>query len=212
MRRVPLIGFIFFLQACTSSQNSVFRTFQYALKASSDVTVSDEQVLRTPYASAYLRVGDLPRAFVILGYLDAGEEKWISNDKAMVSLKNGRLIKTLGLSDNVVELTQQQHDPLADSAHLHEGEQWVRILRWTDENQPRSVELFSTFTRGNNEVLTLLGQRIICQVWIEHVRALTTAWDNIFWIELDTGRVRQSRQAIGPYSPFIEFTLLKPTL
>lgn len=132
----------------------------------------------------------------------------------MVVTQYGRVIKTLGLLDNVLELTQLQHDPLIDSAHIHEGEEWVRVLRWSERGQPLSIELFSTFTRGNDEVLTVLGRRITCQVWYEHVKANepSTSWENTFWVEVGSGRVRKSRQMIAPHSPFVELTILKPAL
>lgn len=68
MRHTPLL-FIFFLQACSSSQTSITRTFQYVLTPPVDITVPDKEIRALLYASAYLRVGDTPRAFVVLGYL-----------------------------------------------------------------------------------------------------------------------------------------------
>ena len=51
-------------------------------------------------ASAYLKVGDAPRAFVVLGFADATSLKWFTADRNMIITRNGRVIKTLGFGND----------------------------------------------------------------------------------------------------------------
>ncbi|PPS57744.1 hypothetical protein CRX72_06095 [Pantoea sp. BRM17] len=71
-----------------------------------NVTVSAEQIQKLPYASMYARIDNGARIFVVLGYLEAGQQKWVTQDKAMLVMQHGRLVKTLGLRDNLQATTR----------------------------------------------------------------------------------------------------------
>ncbi len=106
------------------------------------------------------------------GYNENGQQKWITQDNAMLVTQHDCLVKTLGLPDNLQEVSNLSQNPLADALHLRAGASWTRIAQWTKHSE----------TRGANEVLTLAGRRVACRVWIEQARieATSRAWENTF--------------------------------
>jgi Protein of unknown function (DUF2886). len=188
-------------------------TFATALRGAPDVTVADEEIQALPYSTMYLRLNDGQRIFVVLGYRENDLNKWLTQDRAMIVTRSGRLVKTVGLHSNLLEVTNLAGDPLVNGAALHSGMQWPRDLRWSEEGELRSARLNSTFTLAGEAVLTIAGQNIDTQIWQENVQSTVPKreWQNTFWIEKTTGLVRQSQQMMGAGVLPAEITLLKPT-
>ena len=201
-----------FLQGCTPSQQSMVETFSASLRGAPDVTVADDDIRSLPYSTMYLRLNGGQRIFVVLGYRENGLDKWLTQDRAVIVTRSGRLVKTVGLRSNLLEVTNLDGDPLMNAARLHNGARWQRDVRWSEEGEPRSARLISTFTPAGDAVLTIAGQRVDTQVWRESVRAFVPQreWQNTFWIEKTTGLVRQSQQMIGAGVLPAETMLLKP--
>lgn len=212
MRYLPLLLLCLLLQACTQTQKGLGETVKLALLGPDDVQVSDEQIESLPYASMYLRVNNGQQIFVVLGFDENGQQKWITRDRSMVVTQHGRVVKTLGLSDNLLEVNNLQQDPLITPLSLTEGASWTRTLSWTEAGKFRSATATSSFTRLKDQVLTLGGNNVACRVWQEEVElpAEGKSWVNTFWIDTTTGQVRQSQQTLGgDYFP-LETTILKP--
>ncbi len=69
---------------------------------------------------------------MVLGYIEQGNSKWLSQDDAMIVTHNGRLIHTLKLPYNLLEVTNLEHDPLRHTPQLRDGSQWSRDVRWQE--------------------------------------------------------------------------------
>lgn len=212
MRHIPLLFLCLLLQACTQTQQGLVDTAKLAVMGPDDVTVSDEQIESLPYASMYLRIDKGQRIFLVLGYDENGQQKWVTQDRAMLVTQKGRLVKTLGLSDNLLEVNNLPQDPLTHPLHIRDGESWTRIMSWTENGQLRSSSAASRFTRDRDEVLMLAGRQIACHVWHEEVTlaANGTQWQNTFWIDAVSGEMRQSVQQVGADTLPVEITILKP--
>lgn len=212
MRHIPLLFLCLLLQACTTTQQGLVDTAKLAVMGPDDVTVSDEEIASLPYASMYLRINDGQRIFLVLGYAENGQQKWITQDRAMLVTQNGRLVKTLGLSDNLLEVINLAQDPLAHPLQLRDDAGWTRIMSWTENGQLRSATLTSRFSRGRDEVLKLGGHEIACRVWHETITSAANGaeWQNTFWIDALSGEIRQSAQRVGADTLPVEITILKP--
>ena len=66
----------------------------------------------------YLRLNEGQRIFVVLGYIEQElESKMVtSQDNAMLVTHNGRLLKTVKLNNNLLEVTNSWQDPLRKRA------------------------------------------------------------------------------------------------
>lgn len=212
MRYIPLLLLCLLLQACSQTQKGLSDTVKLALLGPDDVQVTSEQVESLPYASMYLRVNHGQRIFVVLGFDENGQQKWITRDRSVVVTQHGRVVKTLGLNDNLIDVTNLQQDPLADPLHLTEGASWTRTLSWSDAGAFRAGTAISHFTRKDDQVLDLAGNKVACRVWQEHVELAADgkSWTNTFWIDTTTGQVRQTQQTLGGDDFPIETTILKP--
>lgn len=210
MRYLSLLLLCLLAQGCTQTQKSLGETVKLALLGPDDVQVTAEQIESLPYASMYLRVNNGQRIFVVLGFDENGQQKWITRDRTMIVTQHGRVVKTLGLADNLHEVDNLAQDPLADPLHLTEGASWTRALSWSQAGRFHTAMAVSRFSRLPDEVLELAGRRIACRVWQEEVDADGKVWRNIFWIDTTTGQLRQSRQTLGGDDFSVETTILKP--
>ncbi|WP_058972280.1 YjbF family lipoprotein [Type-D symbiont of Plautia stali] len=212
MRRLPLLLLCLLLQACTQTQKGLEQTVMLAVNGPDDVTVTDEQVASLPYASLYARINEGPRIFVVLGYDEQGQQKWITQDKAMLVMQHGRLVKTLGLVDNLDAVSNLAQDPLADPLHLQNNASWTRVVQWREKENVRAATAVSRFQRGDDTVLNVAGERVPCRVWIETVsmESLGAEWQNTFWIDNRDGAVLQSHQMLAADAFPVETTILKP--
>lgn len=201
-----------FLQGCTPGQQSMVDTFSTVVTGDRDITVPDAQLAALPYSTMYLRLNGGQRIFVVLGYIEQGQSKWLSQDGAMVVTRNGRLMKTVNLHYNLLDVTATTPDPLLEPNSLTAGATWQRVIQWTEEGHYRTARLTSRFEPAGSEVLNIAGQTVFCQVWHENLKSTAPArsWRNTFWIDTRTGQVRQSQQMLGAGSFPVEFTLLKP--
>ena len=212
MRNLSLLLLCLLLQACTQTQKGLGETFKLAFQGEDDIHLTNNQIANIPYASMYLRLDGGRQLFVVLGYDEDGQQKWITQDRAMVVIQNGRLVKTLGLADNLNDVTNLQQDPLHSPLRLTEGASWTRILSWTEKGQIRTGTAVSHFTRQKDEVLDLAGQKVACRVWQEDVQLTESgkSWHNTFWIDTTSGEIRQAEQTLGAdYFP-VTTTILKP--
>ncbi|WP_437614425.1 YjbF family lipoprotein [Erwinia sp. V71] len=212
MRHIPLLLLCLLLQACTATQKGVGETVKRAFTGLDDVTVPQERIQSIPYASMYLRIDDGQRIFVVLGYDEDGQLKWVTQDQAMLVTRNGRIVRTLSLYDNLVNVNNQQQDPLGKGLTLTDGDSWTRTMIWTENQQLRSGTAVSRFVREPDQVLELAGKRVACRVFREDVTidALGKSWENWFWLDATTGQVRQTQQMVGADTLSVETTILKP--
>lgn len=78
MRPLILSIFALFLAGCTHSQQSMVDTFRASLFDNQDITVADQQIRALPYSTMYLRLNEGQRIFVVLGYIEQEQSKWLS--------------------------------------------------------------------------------------------------------------------------------------
>ena len=212
VRNLPLLLLCLLLQACTQTQKGLSETARLAFLGEDDIQLTNDQVANLPYASMYLRLDGGQQIFVVLGFKEDGQLKWITRDKAMIVTQHGRLVKTQGLADNLTEVTNLDRDPLRDPLRMSEGASWQRTLGWTEKGQLRAGTAVSHFTRQKDEVLHLAGKPVACRVWQEDVELKESgkSWRNTFWIDTTSGTVRKAVQMLGAdYFP-VETTILKP--
>lgn len=212
MRNLPLLLLCLFLQACTQTQKGLTETARLAFLGEDDIELTNSQIASIPYASMYLRLDGGQQIFVVLGFKEEGQLKWITRDKAMIVTQHGRLVKTQGLQDNLIEVTATAQDPLRNAAGLTEGARWQRTIGWTENGQLRAGTAISRFSRQKDSVLQLAGKPVACRVWQEDVtlRESGKSWRNTFWVDSSSGTVRKAVQMLGAdYFP-VETTILKP--
>ena len=161
MRPLILSIFALFLAGCTHSQQSMVDTFRASLFDNQDITVADQQIQALPYSTMYLRLNEGQRIFVVLGYIEQEQSKWLSQDNAMLVTHNGRLLKTVKLNNNLLEVTNSGQDPLRNALAIKDGSRWTRDILWSEDNHFRSATLSSTFSFAGLETLNIAGRNVL---------------------------------------------------
>lgn len=197
---------------CAQYQSMMTDTAKVAIMGQSDVEVSSQKVAETPYSSAYLKVGKAPRAFVILGFAEQGNLKWLSADKNMVVMRAGRLVKTVGLGEDIRYLDNLTQDPLAlGLLKTSTPMKWQHRAEWSQVYRG-GYDLQSEFQYKGIEQIPILGKTHMLKRFDELVTApaLKTSYINQYWLDPASGQVIQSYQYMGPNLALVQFTALKP--
>lgn len=200
------------LSGCSAVSNKTVDTLWHAFSGPPDVVLSTEQIRALPYASAYLRVGDGPKVFVVLAYADGDRLSWLSADGVMIVTQHGRVIKTVGLANDLRLLDNLAHDPLAArSPQSLISATWTTYAEWR-ERYTSGYQLVADYKQIGKKTLTIMDQTFSCTLIEEKVTVTTPAysWRNRYWLDATTGQVRQLVQQLGPDLPMISMTFLKP--
>jgi len=199
------------LSGCSQHTGDAYLdSFKVALLGMPDVELSAEQIANVPYPNAYLTVGELPRAFVVLAYAEQDQRKWISADRNLFVMQHGRWVKTIGLEVNLSHIESSRPDPLADGRHL-DGVSWRWRAVW-DQDYTSGRELLSRFkVLGMQSVAVGPAKQSLLAVeeQVSEVQG-QFSYRNHYWLDPDSGAVIKSRQRLGPQLPELEFVLLKP--
>lgn len=210
-----LSAVVFFLSACSQQTHSLYETSKLAIFGQKDVEMTVEKVQSIPYASAYLKVGDGPQAFIVLGAANNQGLRWYTADKSVIVTRNGRVVKTVGLPEDLLFSSDANTDPLQQPKSLLNASS---PISWTHHEYLNAVNLRSGFTY--HSVFQNLGPQSIvildqthASVLIEEqveVPALNKNYRNYFWLDAKTGRVLKSEQQLTPFGTIMHFTVLKP--
>ena len=103
-----LLMTVILLNACSSISNNIapgyaetFKTFRVLLTGYEDNLISEELVRNIPYASMTLKIGNGPKGLIILESVDGDTFTWVSADSIYLVIKDGRIIKTEGLENDL---------------------------------------------------------------------------------------------------------------
>jgi hypothetical protein len=172
------------------------------------VQLTDDDIQNMRYASQYMSINGGPQLFVVLAYDENGQQKWVTQDRATLVTQNGRVVKTVGLGDNLTQVSNLTNDPLAKVNQIIDGATWTRQMAWTEHQQVRMATARSTFRWDGSDTLKVGSSVTPVRMLDEEVTASGKTWHNRFWVDSD-GHIRQSKQYLGPdYWP-ITTVLLK---
>lgn len=203
--------------SCSGTYKAYYQTLQIAFSDQVDTQKTLEEVQQTEVDIISVKRGDRPAAIMALAYLENGQHKWVSNDNAMLILENGRLMRTLGLSDNLLYLSNTDSDPLkllsANSQYSRQSEPWLRKADRTGDEYGYPIK--STFSQAKQNTLKALNLYLDTMYYVETVNYdapseyvhLSKSWDNHFWFAKD-GTLIKSIQKISPVSEYLEITYL----
>ncbi|WAL80267.1 YjbF family lipoprotein [Shewanella sp. DAU305] len=214
------------IAGCSQRISAINDTMKLAFIGESDIKLTTEQIEANPYASIYVKIEDIPQAFVVLALAEpkhtlttvrptpeAMELKWLSADKAMLVTVNGRLVRTHSLlSGNLAAIESSEPDPILLGLHLNSTPKtWTRTLDW-QPGYHYGYKLNSQFDFIAEEKILINDTPTQALHYSElvSVEGLDIQYLNEFWLKPDNGHVIKSRQKIAPNLPFIDITLLKP--
>lgn len=203
MFRLLLIPiFLLLLNACTAVTSEVRATIEYAFKDVEDAELSQEKIDSFPYTSLYAQWSDKPQSLIVLGYVNKPDDwHFITAEKETLVLRNGRIIRTQGLNNNLLAVSNLHNDPLRCmvTARADCETHWQRQYDIELSNKVLSRKVTSDFSVQGDEILDLpIGPvattRVVEKGWFE---LSGKRFVNEFWLE-DDGHIVKSKQTLFP--------------
>lgn len=212
------------LGGCVQHIKDLNATLDDAFFGAEDVSQTSQHVMTLPYASAYMRINDGQRIFVVLGYAEPNPNnqqlqlKWVSADGGMIVTEHGRVVKTLNLPYGNLIRRDVDVNGLASAPPWQASATWQSQYDWqrlspqgTNRDHYGYVGQVSLTQLGEEEMVTsTIWQQTLSQ-WQESVYfpQLDKTLHNRYWVNRD-GQVMKSIQYLGPEMTRIEFEILKP--
>lgn len=220
--RTLTVTIVYTLGACASiNSNNIASSYFIAFEALKDTIfgqpdnlITRDLVEKIPYASAKLKIGKGPAGLVILESIENNQYTWVSADKVFVVVKKGRIIRTLGLSNN---LTSFESSNQTFKELIVENEPTLDYFTYYSYDKPLLVDLKMQvhLSKKGIQSVTILGEVKNLILIEEEISNDYIKWraKNQFWVDPKDFFVWKSVQHISPKLPeFIFEVTKKPSL
>ena len=212
-KNLLIILFIFSLLGCNTLDKSriapgyteAFRTINNAIFGFPDDEISSSVIKNIPYASSLLKIGKGPKGLLILEKINKELETWVSGDGIKVFIRNGRVVRTSGLTNNLT-------DYLAPKNKKLNRIEVRKYINYRSYDNPRLINLeiqSSIESKGKRLVKLHNGEKLL-ELVEEEISSRKLGWTRVnkYWID-DMGFVWKSHQYISPKLPRFEIEVTK---
>jgi len=213
IKNTYVLIFSLFVASCASI-GSVAPGYVEAFKTIKGVIVGYENELLTPdliknipYASSILKIGKGAPALIILESKEEEQETWVSSDGIYLVFKEGRIVKTSGFFNNLINFKSVETN-FASLMDTNESESLVYYYSYDD---PELIDMRVQASRRfvAKEKVQLIDREEELNLIEEQIVNHYIGWEvtNKFWID-DDMFVWKSEQYISPKLPkfYIEVT------
>jgi hypothetical protein len=200
------------LPAAACSTSAPFRSLETLIlgnKPAFDASYSEQ----LPYASvtAYQK-GSNQVALLILGKVEGEDLHWISSDRGVLVTRHGRLIRTVGFSENLMKTDFIGHDFFdgrnpASTVNILTG---TRIIDLSPGNR-YGIKIEARIKIGLNEKIQI-GNRIYDTIRVSEdcfASSLQWRYTNTYWQD-SNGRIWRSLQYFAPEAQPLIIEITKP--
>ena len=215
MQKLSILVFLF-LFGCKSIETNriapgyteAFRTINIALFGYPDDQISTEVINNIPYASAFLKIGKGPRGLMILESKKQSLETWVSGDGVKIFVDSGRVIRTTGLTNNLVNYILPKSNKIIPGINTR-----FKSYRSFDKPQLLNLELQITLSSKGKELVGFHDREEILELIEEEIINTKIGWKRVnkYWLD-DDGYIWMSEQYISPKLPkFVIQVTKKPS-
>ncbi|VYU51856.1 hypothetical protein [Metakosakonia massiliensis] len=208
MKRPAIILICLLIQACSATTKGLGHSLWESMFGTPGVHLTDDDIANMPYASQYVQLNGGPQLFVVLAFAENGQQKWATQDQAVIVTQHYRIVKTVLGGDNLLEVNNLAADPLARPNQIVDGASWTRTMGWTEHNQVRYATARSVFRWNGTDSITVGSDVTRVRVLEEEVSTDQASWRNRYWVDED-GLIRQSEQYLGANWFPVKTTLIK---
>lgn len=168
---------------------------------------------RLPYASMFVSVGSGRQTVIVLGAAEADDLTWVAADRSIVVTRHGRVVRTVGLANDLAYCSFLDPDPLlAEGGRGTDGS--VASRRMVDWSTPPryGVLVSATMEDLGPETIEIAGRRYDTVHRRETCAAAEVGWqaENHFWQDASTGFVWKSVQMLAPGAAPLNLAVAKP--
>jgi len=159
-----------------------------------------------PYASMLVKIGNGPKALMILESIYDDKHTWVSADGVYLVISNGRIIQTQGLPNNLTSIMQPDID-WTDSNFQN-----LKFNSYYSFEKPllNNLKVMSSFSVGDFQDKNLSLVNLKLKKIEESLYSKEVNWSelNEYWTD-EKGYVWISRQSISPKLPPIYYEVTK---
>jgi hypothetical protein len=199
---------------CSGTYHAYYETLKLAFAEQPNAQMTLAEVQQSPVDVILVKRGERANAIMALAYLESDQHKWVSQDKAMLIMEKGRIVRTLGLTENLLYLANTESDPLKALPFDISKNQWQSAADYTGDQYGYPLE--STFSAGKSERLQALTLNIDTTLFVENINYLAPAnfmrfnthWQNYYWYHKPSGELLKTIQTLSPFAETLEITYL----
>ena len=202
--------------ACSGTYQAYYQTLKIAFSDQNDAMLTLVEVQQSNIDVILVKRGERPSVIMALAYIENGHHKWVSNDNAMLVMDKGRLLRTIGLNENLLYSSSTDTDPLKSLPHstdILQQQTWTRIVDQTGDGYGYPIE--STFSAAVKDSVQTLNLNIEAVLHVETLNyrvptnyiRLNKIWKNYYWYA-KSGKLIKSIQITSPLSEALEITYL----
>lgn len=218
MRPIIFVAALLLLSGCDSTGSTDYSLYYQALRQSmsagfgSPHRVTKDEAAAIPYASIGYRVDDGPEQLLVLAIDSGGEELWTSANHVVIVTRDGRIVRTVGLAEDVGALTAQKGQQIFSPAAADRGP--VTMVRL--EDFPGIPAYGATVTcravPQGLQTIVILGHGITTKKVDEtcHSNLLNWSFTDTYWIDTKSTLVWRSIQHVSPKGGKVEIETLRP--
>lgn len=208
MLRIIFLLSVFFLAGCSGTYRIYYNDLKTAFTPAKDIILSQEQISNNSSDLLYVKLGEQHQVVMALAVIEAGQQKWVSADNAIITLDEGRVFSTAGFNQDLLYTGNRELDPLKQGLSLKLPSTWQRTTDWHDTQYGYTVN--SDFTESTSDSLEFFRQRINTIRITENVTfgENKQSWQNHYWYDADTGRLLKTYQQISPLWQPLELTFI----
>lgn len=210
-----LFLFLVFLSSCSAIDSSriapgyseAFKAMKNAIVGYEDTLITNELVRKIPYASSSMKIGKGPKGLIILESINSEQFTWVSADGVFLVTRNGRITRTAGLNNNLIDFNGPSKKKYLSSEV--DGTAFTYYFSY-DFPYLRNLEVKAKIRNKGKVKVDLLGGEKLLTLIEEEIKNDYIGWSEVnkFWVD-DDGYVWKSEQHISPKVPKIVLEVTK---
>ena len=187
------------MQGCSELSRSSVKALRLAVKGQPQVQPTAAEVAAKPYFQLLARSPE-GSAVLILGNVDGQRQAWYGNQGVVVFLDHGRVVQTLGLSQNLDGVQLPVDDPFARGLQTLVEPMTYRMRSDWSPGYRYGVPVEATLSPAGRGQITILDQthdvlRVDEQVSVASLHYHAT---NHYWVDPQDGFIWKSEQQVAP--------------
>jgi hypothetical protein len=206
---------LIFASSCSGTYHAYYQTLKIAFSEQENARMTLTQVEQSEIDIISVKRGERPSVIMALAYLENDQHKWVSSDNVMLIMEKGRIVRTLGLSDELLYLSNTDIDPLKSLPLTPEDQPqtWSHIVDLSDDEY--GYPIASIFNNASQDTIEALALNIEATLYVETLNykapanyiQLSKSWKNHYWYA-KSGEMIKSIQKVSPLSESLEITYL----
>ena len=206
IKNTYVLIFSLFVASCASIGSvapgyvEAFKTIKGVIVGYENELITPDLIKNIPFASSILKIGKGASGLIILERKEEEQETWVSSDGVYLVFKEGRIVKTSGFFNNLINFKSVETN-FASLMDANESESLVYYYSYDD---PKLIDMRVQASRRfvAKEKVQLIDREEELNLIEEQIVNHYIGWEvtNKFWID-DDMFVWKSEQYISPKLP-----------